>query len=363
MTPLQTRLIRQIQEEGPLSLDRYMQLCLTDPEDGYYTTKQAIGRQGDFVTAPEISQLFGEMLGIWLVDLWQKMACPRPFHLIEAGPGRGTLMADILRCFLKLVPDGKNFLHLHLIEKSPVLKKKQKEILASFNLPIKWHSAFFAPKKDSFILVANEFLDALPIKQFQFQEGRWHEKMIGLSETEELIIGLAPTRNNDALFEVLSTSKLPPPKEGDIFEVCAQARHFISTLCKTMKLTKSASIFIDYGHLKGAYGDTFQAITNHKFANPLTTAGEADLTAHVDFAPLIAIAKEKGIHNFATTQGDFLIKMGILERAGRLGASLSSQKQQEIRKDVERLAHEDHMGSLFKVMALTSNKVFPHGFS
>ena len=351
-TPLNDRIISLIQNEGPIDVASYMQLCLSDPQHGYYTTGKPIGRKGDFITAPEISQLFGELIGIWIIDTWQKLGAPAPFSLIEAGSGRGTLMADILRTITKLSPPCATAAHICLIEISPTLKTMQKEKLSRFDASLSWHKSIDEIDERPFILVANEFLDALPINQYQYAEGQWAERAIGLSPQNTLTWGLIPSPFKPAL----------EPKLNDIFETCMAAQTIIANLSKQIKTQNGATLFIDYGHLKSGFGDTFQAVKDHEYANPLEAPGQADLTAHVDFEALQKIATTAGLATQTTTQGAFLLAMGLLERAGALGAALTQKQQEKIQTDVERLAAPEKMGNLFKVMAISKSDITPHGF-
>ena len=350
--PLNHRIKSLIETEGPIDVATYMQICLTDPTHGYYTTGDPIGRKGDFITAPEVSQLFGELIGIWIIDTWQKLGSPSPFSLIEAGPGHGTLMADILRTITKLSAPCAASAHIALIEISPCLKAKQKEKLCAYDVPLTWRDSTDDIGDEPFILIANEFLDALPINQYQFSDGEWSERAIGLSPQNTLTWGLIPSKFKPTL----------QPKAGDIFETCLSAQKIIAHLSKRIESQTGAALLIDYGHLKSGFGDTFQAVKNHSYTNPLETAGEADLTAHVDFEPLQKIATKAGLSAKTTTQGAFLLTIGLLERAGCLGANLKIKQQEKIQSDVERLAAPQKMGDLFKVMAITKSDITPHGF-
>ena len=349
---LNDRIKSLILNEGPLDLATYMQICLTDPDHGYYTTKKPIGRKGDFITAPEISQLFGELIGIWIIDTWQKLGAPSPFSLIEAGPGHGTLMADILRTITKLSTPCAKAAHVQLIEISPPLKTIQKDKLSRFDTPLTWHESIGDLGDDAFILIANEFFDALPINQYQFVEGQWAERAIGLSPENTLTWGLKPSKFNTTL----------SPKPNDIFEISVSAQKIVADLSKRIKAQNGAALLIDYGHLNSDFGDTFQAIKDHAYTNPLEDPGSADLTAHVDFDPFEKVAIKAGLRAKTTTQGAFLLAMGLLERAGALGANLTKRQQEKIKTDVERLAAPEKMGNLFKVMTITRSGITPHGF-
>lgn len=356
-TPLFARIKTLIEANGPMDVATYMRLCLTDPEQGYYTTRNPIGGKGDFITAPEISQLFGELIGIWVLDIWQKLDAPSAFSLVEAGPGRATLMADMLRTIKKLSPSCAAATNVRLIEVSPSLKEIQKETLSPFGISLHWHENLDDIPDLPFILVANEFLDALPIHQYQFKNGKWAERAIGLSPHDTLVWGLTPSTFTPPL-----ASRNDAPPEGAIFETSPAARTLIATLSNRIKAEQAAALFIDYGHLESGFGDTFQAVKNHAYADPLAEPGAADLTVHVDFEALQKIVQDAGLRAQTTTQGDFLLAMGLLERAGVLGAHLTEKQQKNIKTDVERLAAPEKMGNLFKVMAITKSGITPHGF-
>lgn len=353
-TPLLTRLRSLIEADGPLRLDHYMRLCLADPAHGYYTTRKPIGRAGDFITAPEVSQLFGELVGVWVIDMWQKLGAPDAFILAEAGPGRGTLMADMLRTVKKLAPDCAKAAAVRLIEISPSLRDAQQTALRPFGIPVGWHETVEDIGGHPFLLIANEFLDALPIRQYQFANERWAERTVGLSADNALAWGLKP-----------ANFQCPPeldPQEGAIFETCEAAQRTVAHLCALLRTFGGGALFIDYGHLESGFGDTFQAVKDHAYTDPLDTPGEADLTAHVDFDALCRIAKAAGLDARTGTQGGFLLKMGLLERAGALGAMLHAPEREKIGNDVERLAAPEKMGNLFKVMAITTGGIAPYGF-
>ncbi|MEP1442472.1 MAG: SAM-dependent methyltransferase [Hyphomicrobiales bacterium] len=338
-----------------MTVGHFMHLALTDPSGGYYTNQNPFGRSGDFITAPEISQLFGEMIGIWSIDVWQKMGSPAKFQLVEAGPGRGTLMADVLRTIQKLEPSMLKAANVGLVEVSAALQEKQRQALSSFSVTIHWHDQLEDIDDQPIIFLANEFLDALPIRQFLFQENKWHERAIGLEENGSLDWGLIPAT-------IAMPSRLSP-KAGDIFEICTPAQTFCTQICDKIKAQGGAALFIDYGHLESGFGDTFQAVKDHQYVGVLEDVGQADLTAHIDFEPLTKIGENAGLNVKTTTQGEFLLAMGILERAGQLGSTLDAEQQKNIQNDVERLAAPDKMGNLFKVMTYAAEGLDPHGFT
>nr|WP_321456185.1 class I SAM-dependent methyltransferase [uncultured Cohaesibacter sp.] len=350
-TTLEDRIKRMIRATGPLSVADYMSLCLADPQAGYYTTRAPIGTKGDFVTAPEVSQLFGELIGIWMLAIWQQSGRPAPFHLVELGPGRGTLMADMVRA-IAIDPEATENLILHLVEISPSLRKEQEATLSAFEIPKQWHQSFETLPKAPLFIVGNEFFDCLPIHQQVFHHGRWHERVVGLDDNDRLSFGVGPVRAIAAPEE--ST------EEGVILEHSPASEAMMSTIAAHLAIHGGAGLFIDYGYDAQSYGDTFQAMRNHAYADPLQDPGACDLTAHVNFSALSICAIDE-ISNTSDSkictspimsQGEFLLAMGLLERAGQLGAGCTPRVQDEISKAVERLAAPQQMGSLFKCLAL-----------
>lgn len=321
MNPCETRLKDIIIQNGPMDVGTFMTLAIGH----YYASRDPFGVKGDFTTAPEISQMFGEMIGAFLADAWLKMGSPAPVLLAEAGPGRGTLMADILRA-TKNVPGFHAAVQIHLIEMSPVLMARQKDTLKEYNVQW-WESLDSLPGDFPVLFVANEFLDALPIRQFQFQDGAWFERLIGV-ESERFVFGLAP-----ALYP------LPGGERGDVFEIAPMREDFVKQLAERIKAQSGVALLIDYGHDRHGPGDTLQAVKDHQYVDVLAHVGEADLTSHVDFESLAAAAKNVAVYG-PTGQGDFLRAMGIELRAARLGQSA----------ELERLTVQ--MGQLFRVMAL-----------
>lgn len=331
-----------IRDHGPMDVGTFMNIAIGH----YYATRDPFGAAGDFTTAPEISQMFGELLGAWAADTWMKLGCPSPFMLIECGPGRGTLMADALRATRK-VPGFHEAMEVHLIETSPVLKKKQGELLGAYDP--QWHDALTADKP--FILIANEFLDALPIRQYQFSRGQWHERVLGLDENNDFVFGLSPSP--------ASRRSTPSPHrgegrgEGAVFEMSPARESFVENLCDLLKQHTGAALFIDYGHDVSACGDTLQAVKSHQFVPVLSDIGEADLTSHVDFAALkrAAQGKDAAVHGPAA-QGAFLERLGIRERAAALSRPATVEQRESIMAALGRLTGPSHMGRLFRVMGL-----------
>lgn len=327
---------RQIELNGPISIATYMDLCLGHPEFGYYRSRDPLGIAGDFTTAPEISQLFGEMIGICIADLLMRMGNPQNIILCELGPGRGTLMSDVLRVLGK-VPNVN--IEVHLVETSEVLKQKQKEALGN----VHWHASLDTlPTHAPVIFIANEFLDALPLRQVVKTRNGWQEGVVGLKDGK-LVLGLG---------SVVNGVDLPEAKDGTIFEFSPAREAIWQEICTRIGNQKGAAFVIDYGHLETKTGNTFQAVKDHSFANPLENPGEQDLTSHVDFAKLGQLAKNLQIDYF-TTQGEFLKNMGIEVRAEHLSAANPSQRD-SLMVGLKRLIHRDEMGILFKVIGVSN---------
>ena len=319
---LEWRLKMRIEADGPLTIGQYMTDVLFDPLAGYYTTAHPFGREGDFITAPEVSQMFGELIGGWLVQTWENLGSPNPFILVELGPGRGVLMADILRT-AALEPRFMSALKLVLVEKSLQLQREQSEALAGFPVAIEWAETIDELPQGPILLVANEFFDALPIRQFQFTENGWHERVIGLSDAGQLAFGLTK-----ALPEPHWLGGLPKPAMGDLVEVSPVSVKHMSAIAKRLATSGGAALIVDYGHAERGYGSTLQAMRRHSYVDPLETPGRADVTAHVDFALLGSVAHAQGTQvSGPVTQGDFLISLGLLERAGHLGSGESEETQ------------------------------------
>jgi SAM-dependent MidA family methyltransferase len=337
VTPLEGAIRAIIESEGPMRLDRYMALCLGHPQFGYYMTRDPFGEAGDFVTAPEISQMFGELIGVWCASQWQAMGSPSPFNLVEFGPGRGTLMADLLRAG-RVMPDFVAAARVHLIETSPVLRAAQ-DVRLGGNAT--WHNSLASVPKGPTIFVANEFFDAIPIRQFEWREGHGFERCVGLGEGV-LRLGLTP-----------APQMLEPKRseESQVIEDSSQRDAIAAEIGARLADAPGAALIIDYGHLHSAVGDTLQAVRRHAFVDILDHPGEADMTAHVDFEALARAIVSGGAKAHAPlTQRGFLIAMGLEARAsilvGKVGEDAIAAR--------ERLAGEAQMGNLFKVLAATS---------
>jgi SAM-dependent MidA family methyltransferase len=352
MTPLATLLIERIREGGPITVADYMAECLLHPVHGYYTTRDPFGVAGDFTTAPEISQMFGELVGLALAQAWMDQGAPSPFTLAELGPGRGTLMADILRA-TRGVPGFHGAARVTLVEVSPALRRTQhRTISQGHDLGLRWIEAVDDLPDQPLFLVANEFFDALPIHQHQFRNGSWHERLVGLQDGR-LAFGLAERGQGGA-----GTPADRQRDEGLVIEEGRIARLVMAQVRHRLHHHGGLALVIDYGGWRSR-GDTLQALRGHAFDDPLAHPGEADLTAHVDFEPLAA-----GQTHSYTTQGEFLTRLGIDARAERLARGLSGAKLESHLAALRRLTHPTQMGSLFKVLALTrAGAPQPPGFA
>lgn len=351
-TPLAQKIKSIIRLNGPLSVTDYFSLCLADPEHGYYRIREPFGRSGDFVTAPEISQLFGEMIGIFLVNAWERHGSPAPVILAEIGPGRGTMMADILRVIERVSPGLYELCAVHLIETSERLQKVQSQTLVEHKPKISWHTSFDTLPPGFLLLVANELFDAVPIRQFVKTPQGFRERLVGLDAEDHLtfVPGIA-TIDPDLL--PVPAQSVPP---GTVFEVAPARDAVMAALCQRIASHDGTALIVDYGHMATGFGDTLQAIRDHTYDPPLANPGLADLTSHVDFEQLARRAKAEGLKvNGLAHQGDFLLALGIAERAGALGSGKDLETQEEIRTAVERLAGsgEGRMGELFKVLAVS----------
>lgn len=339
MTPLAELLISRIAASGPISLADYMAECLLHPKHGYYSTRDPFGTKGDFITAPEISQMYGEMIGLCLAQCWLDQGAPAAFALAELGPGRGTLMTDILRATEK-VPSFHAAAQVHLIEASPTLRHIQ-----STAVPSALHIDSLADLPDlPLFLVANEFFDALPIRQFTRQGDGWAELQIGLRDGT-LAPGLSPPAPISAL-----RHRLQDTRESDIVELSPALPGFASCVSDQIARNGGAALIIDYGDWR-SQGDTLQALSAHEPVDPFAAPGTADLTAHVDFEA-IALAATSCRHTKLTPQGVFLERLGITARAQSLAQNLSGLALDEHVSAHRRLTHPDEMGHLFKVIGI-----------
>lgn len=355
MNPLHASLAARIRAGGPISVEAFVEAALYDRDHGYYRTQAAIGAASDFITAPEVSQVFGEAVGAWIAATWQALAAADPVHLVEFGPGRGTLLADALRTLGRLRPDLVAALRLHLIETSPLLAAMQRRALADIALtaPPVWHERLDSVPAGPVIALANEFFDALPIRQFVRAGDGWRERRVGLAADGQAFAFVAgplaepPARLADAA---------EGAAEGAIAEICPAAEELAAALAARLVAAGGAALVIDYGHAHAAPGDTLQAVRGHRFASVLERPGETDLSHHVDFAALAAAAQAAGAATHGPIpQGLFLGRLGAGERAEALAAAAADPAQaQAIASAVRRLLHPGRMGLLFKAFAIAA---------
>ena len=355
-TPLKDRLIARIRATGPMRVSDYMAACLLDPEAGYYTTARPFGADGDFTTAPEISQMFGELLGLALAQSWMDQGSPADFTLAECGPGRGTLMVDILRA-TRAVPGFLDAAQIFLVEASTQLADIQRAALHPH--PITWVEDVTALPDAPLFLIANEFLDALPIRQFQRDAEGWRERMVG-AIAGDLSFGLSPVLPAASMPEL--RTRLADTAPGDIVETCAPAATIAARIGALVAEFGGVAMFIDYGNF-GSRGDTFQAVKAHEFADPLAAPGRADLTAHVDFRALAKALAPASVTGM-TAQGVLLARLGIASRAEALAARLTGHALEQHVRAFHRLTDPGEMGTLFQAIAAYGpGRPLPPGFS
>ncbi len=361
---LQAYLIDQIKQQGPMALGTFIKNAMMHSRFGYYANESThpIGRQGDFITAPEVSQMFGEMIGAWIIDTWEQMGGGK-ITLIECGPGRGTLMADILRVTQK-IPEFIQKVHLQFVETSKSLRKAQKRAVQDYISPkrVSWSEAL-SQQKGTCIIIGNEFLDALPIEQVVRRGGEWYQQTIELAPKEEDgVFCFGEKLVDGTLFPFL-----PPHAQNDeVYEVSPARIRFIEDCLRIIKDDGGVALFIDYGHDKTHFGDTLQAVRKHEYTDILGGVGKTDITSHIDFESLSRIVKKNNVHcEPVVTQGEFLKRLGIEHRAQALRV-VAKDKSEDIDVALDRLIYHKQMGGLFKVLCFYSEKngyvLKPSGF-
>ena len=349
-TPLEAEILRRIALAGPMPVRQYMELCLSHPVHGYYTTRDPLGRDGDFITSPEVSQVFGELLGLWAASAWHQMGQPENVRLVELGPGRGTMMLDALRA-MQVVPAFRAAIVVHMVEFSPALQQRQQQTLAAVDVPMMWHQTFDEVPDGPTIVLANELFDALPVNQAIKQFNGWYERVVEIGPDGKLTFGIA----NDLipLFDQLVPPNMRDAPIGAIYEW--RADNLPLSLSRRVVRQGGAALVVDYGHVESAPGDTLQAVGGHAFVNPLESPGAVDLTAHVDFQAFALAAESMGVGvTGPIAQAEFLRNLGIEKRAASLKALVTPEKAAEIDSAIQRLLGEGRteMGSLFKAIGI-----------
>ena len=351
---LKAKLARRIAATGPITVADFMTACLHDPEFGYYATRPALGAGGDFITAPLVSQMFGELIGLWAVQTWMDMGRPAPVRLVEMGPGDGTLMSDALRA-ARLAPDFLTAADLWLVETSAPLRARQAQTLCGYRPS--WAARLVdVPAGAPVILIANELLDCLPARQFVRTAKGWAERVVGLSGDGALAFGLT------GAVAAIIPDALRAAEVGAVVEISAAQESLGRAVGERVAQDGGAALFMDYGRSEPETGDTLQALRRHEKADVLDTAGEADLTVHADFPAFAAAARAAGAETTPiVSQGAFLRALGIEARAAAL-ARARPEKAQAIARQLHRLTAPDQMGELFKAAAIHAPGMVIAGF-
>jgi NADH dehydrogenase [ubiquinone] 1 alpha subcomplex assembly factor 7 len=351
-TPLKDEIRRRISLAGPMSVRQFMMHCLTHHQHGYYMTRDPLGRAGDFITSPEISQVFGELIGLWAASAWHMMGQPDNVRLVELGPGRGSMMLDAMRA-AQVMPAFRQAVVLHLIEISPALRERQRQAFAALDVPVMWHQSFDEVPDGPVIVLANEFFDALPVSQAIKQFNGWYERMVEADPDGNLKFGLSS--ETIPLFDQLVPAALRDAPLGTIYEW--RGDNLPLAIGRRLAHQGGAALIVDYGYDKTAAGETLQAVSGHGYVDPLDAPGEADLTAHVDFQAFADAAESMGARVFGPiTQASFLRRLGIGKRAESLSVLAPPEKAAEIDNAVKRLIAEGpkEMGTLFRVLAIAN---------
>ncbi|HWE44931.1 MAG TPA: SAM-dependent methyltransferase [Caulobacteraceae bacterium] len=353
MNRLGERLAAEIAANGPISVADYMQRCLHDPQDGYYATRPALGADGDFITAPMVSQMFGELIGLWAVETWRRMGSPSSFVLVELGPGEGALMSDLLRA-ARLDPAFVAAARLYLVETSEPLIERQRLALNNAPLSPTWVSRVQDLRADApIILVANEFLDCLPARQFVRTDRGWAERCVGLGDDDGLAFGLRPA---------VKPPSLPDDADIDVVWECVDAQAALGAeLGERIAQQGGAALLIDYGRDAPGPGDTLQALSKHQKVDPLADPGVADLTVWADFPAVLAAARKHAQTTAILSQGSFLQRLGVRERAAALSKA-RPDRAETIQRQLARLTKANEMGTLFKACAVHAPGLTLPGF-
>ncbi|MCZ6745010.1 MAG: SAM-dependent methyltransferase [Alphaproteobacteria bacterium] len=364
MNALARILRRRIERQGPITVADYMAAALGHPKYGYYMGKDPFGVRGDFITAPEISQMFGELIGLWCVICWRQMERPKVVHLVELGPGRGTLMGDALRA-ARAVPEFIDAIRLHLVETSPALRKRQGENLGDY--APRWHARLDRVPDGRMILIANEFFDALPVHQFERTGKGWVERLVhfdAVSGEFGFTLATEAAEPEAPLPARLFNAPSQTVPIGAIGEVSPEGRALGREIGGRLARSGGVALIVDYGHARSAPGETLQAVKGHQYHDVLADPGAADLTAHVDFEALAAAGAQAGARTYGpVSQGAFLASLGIDARTEALLESASPGQAQDIRLSLRRLVASSEMGVLFKALCLAHpGQPAPPGF-
>ncbi len=362
---LTVQIHKKIQETGPITIAEFMAICLLDPNNGYYPTRDPFGENGDFITSPEISQMFGELIGLWCMQTWYDMGRPYKINLIEYGPGRGIMMQDILRS-AKLDQEFLSAINITLIEASPVLEAIQAETLYKCPCPVNWASDIREIPYMPAIILGNEFLDCLPIKQFIQTNKKlglkgWRERLVTI-KNNKLVFGISPIELPEWQEKDFPTSHYKAD-QNDLLELCPAYSQIIDQLKKRSLKNNIRALFIDYGDTSTDFGDTLQSLKAHKKMDVFSDLGKSDLTTRVNFEYLtdLSIANNLSVTE-VITQGDFLNNMGIKVRAKNL-LKAKPEAKNKILRQLNKLTSKNEMGELFKVICFQSKKLeLPLGF-
>lgn len=351
-TPLEEKLKARIEAQGPITVADYMAACLFDPDHGYYRRGNPLGADGDFITAPEVSQIFGELIGLWCVDVWQSMGAPGLFRLVELGPGRGTLLADALRA-ASMMPNFLSAAIVSLVESNSTLRSAQESALANAVPPLEWYDHVADIPSGPTILIANEFIDALPVRQYVRQQGEWHERQVALGQHRDLCLTTAETPSAIDVMVGDGGNEGAGLPDGSIWEVRPAADQLVADFARRAATQPFAALMIDYGYVGRGPGDTVQGLSRHRYADIFERPGEMDLTAHVDFSGLVAAAGSVGLCAAGPIcQRDFLNRLGLAHRLRQLVAGADAVQRQVLINAAERLIAPDQMGDVFKVVTL-----------
>ncbi len=369
-TPLRQRIAALIAAQGPITIAQFMTLALHDRAAGYYATRDPFGAGGDFITAPEVSQMFGELIGLWLAQVWVDQGRPARPRLVELGPGRGSLMSDALRA-LRLVPAFRDALEVVLVEASPVLRDIQREVLKDCGVAVRWTENFDTALTDRpLFLVANEFFDALPIHQYVKSEIGWCERMVTLDSEGAPAFALAPV--------AIPNARLPANRDGaprgGVYEQCLAGEALMEEIAYAIAARGGGALIVDYGYEAVGFSETLQAVADHKYVDTLANPGASDLSAHVDFKALgDAVVRGGASACGPVAQGDLLVALGIVQRAERLAAQQSPGgiksarytlgDTPNLRGQLDKLIQPEQMGTLFKALAVVPRRApMPPGF-